>query len=198
MYRLGVDSSAGGVRFDELSKRYAEPSRHYHTLDHVGAMLDIIEAHQFDLDDCPSVELAAWFHDSIYDPHRHDNEEESAELAVRALADFKLPSATAARVDELILLTKRHFSFDIDTDANWLIDADLAILGSDPAGYRTYSAAIRCEYQWVEEAAWRSGRRAVLESLLSRHRIYGTREMRDKFEAFARRNMADEISSLAG
>lgn len=45
-----------------------------------------------------------------------------------------------------------------------LLDADLAILGSDPASYDRYRLAVRREYAHIDELAWRTGRRTRWET----------------------------------
>ena len=47
------------------------------------------------------------------------------------------------------------------------IEADLAILGADPSDYDAYVNGVRAEYAHVPDAAWRTGRSAVLEGLLA-------------------------------
>jgi predicted metal-dependent HD superfamily phosphohydrolase len=42
----------------------------------------------------PAIQLAAWFHDVIYDPRAKDNEEKSAEYAVASLSQFEIPKTT--------------------------------------------------------------------------------------------------------
>ena len=62
----------------ELLDRWQEPHRHYHTIDHLAAVLSIVDAQADEADDPQAVRLAAWFHDAVYDPRRTDNEELSA------------------------------------------------------------------------------------------------------------------------
>src|SRR3712207_7568242 len=45
---------------------------------------------------------------------------------------------------------------------------------SDPDVYRTYARAIRREYGWVPEAAYRRGRAGVLRQFLARPRLFAT------------------------
>ena len=49
-----------------------------------------------------------------------------------------------------------------------LLDADLAVLGSEPAAYQAYVTGVRAEYGHVDDAAWATGRAAVLRGLLDR------------------------------
>ena len=81
-------------------------------------------------------------------------------------------------------------------DTAVLVDADLAILGADPAGYSTYVTGVRL-YRHVSDEEWRSGRAAVLEAFLERPTIYSTPTGRDRWETRARANLAAELAGLA-
>lgn len=76
---------------ENLLARWAEPQRHYHTVDHLTAMLHHIDALEEYAADADLVRLATWFHDAVYLPERSENEERSARLAERALAEAGLP-----------------------------------------------------------------------------------------------------------
>ena len=78
--------------------------------------------------DRPAVELAAWLHDVIYDSRASNNEEQSAAYASIFVPNWEL--AASERVAALILSTKTHDA-NGDRDAEVLLDADLAVLGSD-------------------------------------------------------------------
>jgi predicted metal-dependent HD superfamily phosphohydrolase len=93
----------------------------------------------------------------------------------------------------MILKTKTHDA-EGDTDAQILIDADLAILGTTETEYRVYAQKIRQEYAWVPLDRFNEGRRRILEGLLARARIY---QWFSHLEEPARRNMAAEIARLA-
>jgi predicted metal-dependent HD superfamily phosphohydrolase len=93
----------------------------------------------------------------------------------------------------LIQKTKTHEAGD-DPDAQVLIDADLAILGTSESAYRTYADQIRQEYAWVPESDYRNGRRQVLERFLVKSRIF---HLLGHLEKPARRNIAAEIARLA-
>ncbi len=74
---------------------------------------------------------------------------------------------------------------------------DLSILGAPPAAFDSYEAAVRREYAWVDDKAWRSGRAAVLKKFLARPQIFHTEAFRQHFEAQARKNIARSIAALA-
>ncbi|MGE3804718.1 MAG: metal-dependent phosphohydrolase [Gemmataceae bacterium] len=179
----------------ELIAAYQQPARAYHNLDHLRYMFAIIDRLASCTEDMHAVELAAWFHDAVYDPRAHDNEEQSAALAERRLRELGLPPALIAQVCALILLTKSHQPASVDKNGQVLCDADLAILGSEN-GYLEYAAAIRQEYSWVPEPDYRKGRAAVLESFLKRKHIYHTEIIRLEREERARANVQRELDRL--
>jgi predicted metal-dependent HD superfamily phosphohydrolase len=189
----GADSAIRRA-FDDLAARYAGLVRYYHTLDHVRAVLEVLEAAG---GKAPPLLVAAWYHDAVYDSQAGDNEERSADLARAALAALNAPAAVRDETARLILLTKTHETDADDADGRLLLDADLAVLGADEAGYDRYARAIRREYAWVDEAAYRAGRRKVLQGFLDRPRIYHTPALFDRLEAAARRNLRREIAVLA-
>lgn len=177
----------------ELRRRYAEPHRAYHNLTHLAHTLDVAHSLAAYADDFTAVVIALWFHDAIYDPQAHagQNERESAELAARALTALGWPPASITLIYELILLTQTH---EPDTAVGRVVvDADLAILAAEPAQYDAYAQAIRREYAWVPEEAYRGGRTAVLRRFLARPHLFHTPPWQKK-EALARTNLERELS----
>jgi predicted metal-dependent HD superfamily phosphohydrolase len=182
--------------FTEIVRLYSSPERHYHTLDHLAAVLGHIDELSHRTRNLAAVRLAAWFHDAVYDPRAADNEEQSAALAADRLRLLGVPEQTVTAVQRLILLTKSHLAEAGDEDGQVLLDADLAILGAEEPDYQRYAAQIRREYEWVPETAYRQGRAAVLRRFLERPRIYFTEEMFRTREERARRNVRAEIARL--
>ena len=84
-----------------------------------------------------------------------------------------------------------------DVDAAVLIDADLAILGAEPAAYAAYVHGVRHEYHHVPDDLWVPGRSAVLRSFLDRPAIYLTPCMAADRESRARANLAAELATLS-
>jgi predicted metal-dependent HD superfamily phosphohydrolase len=190
----------------ELVARYAEPHRRYHTAAHLRAVLDLIDELAATATatandnvgevDVNAVRLAAWFHDAVYDPARADNEERSARLAERMLADTDLAAATVREVARLVRLTETHDPAPGDRSGEVLCDADLAVLAGDPAAYAAYAADVREEYAFVPDDVFARGRADVLRGLLARPVIFRTASARDRFEATARHNIQTELTLL--
>ena len=183
--------------FDRLVSAHEEPHRHYHTLEHVGEVLRV--AGRLASSSPGTVALAAWFHDAVYDPTRHDNEERSAELAARELTTLGLDSAVVDAVARLVRATAHLGDGEApaDADGRALLDADLAILGASPARYERYARDIRREYAHVGDGDYARGRVAVLERFLARPWLYFDARMVLEGDGPARANLAAERDRLA-
>ncbi|MFE0784408.1 hypothetical protein ACFW4T_14780 [Streptomyces mutabilis] len=182
---------------DNLLARWQEPQRRYHTLAHLTAVLDHVDVLEEYADDPDAVRLAAWFHDAVYLPDRSENEERSARLAERALPEAGVPAGKTAEVARLVRLTVTHSPAGDDRDGQVLCDADLAILASPPSAYAAYTAAVRQEYHFVPDDAFREGRAAVLRQLLDLPRLFHTPHGRREWEATARYNLTGELEMLS-
>ncbi|MEY2430505.1 MAG: hypothetical protein QOC92_230 [Acidimicrobiaceae bacterium] len=145
--------------YDDVVARYREPHRRYHTLEHIGEVLELVDGTE--------VELAAWFHDIIYDTTAPDSEARSAMYAGDVLRRLGAPADVISEVQRLIELTAGHGAADDDVAGKQLIAADLAILSSSRERYDRYARDVRAEYAHVDDSTWRAGRTAVLKSLLA-------------------------------
>ena len=180
--------------------RHAEPHRRYHTaehvmwvLRHVDTLLAVESVNHVDLDS-DAIRAGALFHDIVYDPRSRTNESDSASLADGFLSDLGWLLDRRRLVSEMIEATATHRTQT--AEAALLLDADLAILGSDPVAYYDYVAAVRCEFGFVDDSAWRTGRSAVLRSFLDRQHLFVTATMSAARQAQARVNMSAELASL--
>ncbi|KUM72347.1 HD domain-containing protein [Streptomyces curacoi] len=182
---------------EELLRRWSEPQRRYHTVEHLAAVLGHIDVLEEYADDVVAVRLAAWFHDAVYLPERSTNEERSARLAERALPEAGVPAERTAEVARLVRLTTSHDPAPDDRDGQVLCDADLAILAAPPSAYAAYTAAVREEYHFVPNDAFREGRSAILRQLLSLPSLFRTPYGQEKWEATARYNLSAELEMLS-
>jgi predicted metal-dependent HD superfamily phosphohydrolase len=189
-----MDLAAPDGMFENLLDRHREPQRHYHTLQHLEeclARLDEMHAHAIH----PlEIELALWFHDAVYDVTRHDNEQQSAELARHALQGAGVAADTIERVASLVLGT-RHDTLPSGIDAHIVSDADLSILAADAARFDQYQRQIRHEYGHVPEPEFAQKRSAVLAAFLARPSIYMTPAFRARHEYAARANLRRALAT---
>ncbi|MFD3452456.1 hypothetical protein ACFWVC_09755 [Streptomyces sp. NPDC058691] len=181
---------------EDLLARWAEPQRRYHTTDHLAAVLVHVDSLAEYAEDIDAVLLAAWFHDAVYRPDRSENEERSARLAERALPEAAVPDTITAEVARLVRLTVTHHPGDGDRNGQVLCDADLAVLAGDPVAYAAYAAAVRDEYGFVPDDAFRAGRAGVLRQLLALPRLFRTTIGYERWEDTARRNLTTELELL--
>jgi predicted metal-dependent HD superfamily phosphohydrolase len=178
----------------ELTAAYSEPHRRYHTLQHIEFCLSELGKHWSHAVNLSELRWALLFHDAIYDPRRNDNEARSADWACRVMQELQRPEVEIARVRKLIMATV-HAAQAETPDEALLLDIDLSILGADEATFDEYDRAIRVEYEWVPEEAYRLARSAVLKGFLQRERIFQTAAYRDR-ESIARRNLERAVERL--
>ncbi|MDQ1010017.1 putative metal-dependent HD superfamily phosphohydrolase [Streptomyces sp. V4I23] len=195
--RKGADGPDPVPYADNLLGRWAEPQRRYHTTAHLIAVLDHVDTLASHAADPDLVRLAAWFHDAVYLPDRSENEERSARLAERALPEAGVSAGATAEVARLVRLTVTHDPAGDDRNGQVLCDADLAILAAAPEAYAAYAAAVREEYAFVPEEAFRDGRAAVLRQLLRLPRLFHTPYGAREWEEPARHNLTVELELLA-
>ncbi|NNH72903.1 metal-dependent phosphohydrolase [Nocardia uniformis] len=181
---------------EDLVRRYREAHRRYHTVEHLAAMLAVVDDLAVDADDIDAVRYAAFFHDAVYALDRNDNEERSARLAEATLPELGVSAATVAEVARLVRLTAGHAPEPEDRNGAVLCDADLAVLASDESGYAAYTSAVRAEYAQVPDEQFRAGRRAVLAGLTQLPQLFRTDTARARYEAAARANLANELAAL--
>jgi predicted metal-dependent HD superfamily phosphohydrolase len=194
---LGAFRAPGGgalsqLLFERLLARYSEPSRQYHSLQHLQECVSHFEA-AAGLAICPAeVEMALWFHDAIYELGRHDNEAASASWAETELVSAGVDRAAVDRVKALIMATL-HTATPSGTDECLLIDIDLSILGAAEARFQEYEGQIRGEYSFVPEPLFSQKRKEILLSFLNRPRIYSTEYFFQKLETVARNNLSQVV-----
>jgi predicted metal-dependent HD superfamily phosphohydrolase len=195
---LGVGDSPELRRLHaDVLGRYSEPHRHYHTGQHLAECFEKVKDIISLAEHPAEVSVGLWFHDAIYDTERHDNEERSADWARSAAREFGAGAEAAQRIYELIMCT-RHAAEPVDIDAQVLVDADLSILGAQPARFQEYEAQVRREYGWVPDEIFRPARAKILKEFLGRPRLYCTARFRERYEARARRNLQHSLVSLEG
>jgi predicted metal-dependent HD superfamily phosphohydrolase len=190
---LGV-SAPDTHLYEQLLERYSGRGRHYHTRRHLDECFARVDEFPDPVDHRHEIELALWFHDAVYDAHRSDNEEQSAGWARREVSRLGVAADVIERVDTLILATK-HAAMPSSTDAQVIVDADLAILGAPAERFDEYERQVRAEYAWVPGFLFRRKRREILHAFLERPSIFSTAYFRAKYEAAARQNLQRSIDA---
>ncbi|MBQ6473009.1 MAG: adenylyltransferase/cytidyltransferase family protein [Victivallales bacterium] len=154
----GLEVSAPWL--DKVFAAYAQPHRHFHTIDH---LLDICEAiHQRawrGKRDASDLLLAALFHDAVWFPQRNDNERRSVEAFeyVMAQCGNPVPAKPMSRIKSIIQAT--HDLTDLSELERHFIDFDCQIiLHGDQVDLLAYEFQIFREFQFLNMAAYRKGR----------------------------------------
>jgi len=181
--------------FERLRDLYSEPHRHYHNDQHIADCLNEFDLARKLVCEPLAVELAIWFHDAIYNPRAADNEEQSADLAVRFISETGIAKEYQSAVAQLVLATKHHDG-SLHRDAGLMVDIDLSIFGQEPERFWKYEEQIRREYEWVPQDIFKAKRAEILERFLSRARIFGTEFFFAKYEKRARANLAESVQRL--
>lgn len=182
--------------FLNLVKYYSNSSRFYHNLKHIDHLLNIIEVLREKSDNFVAIQCAVWFHDVIYNTHYTNNEEKSTEYMEIELNSLKIPQKIIDKAKNMILKTKKHQADEDDIDSQILLDADMAILGSDISEYQIYAQEIRQEYYWVSKQEYSIGRKSFLTQILTRKYIYFNEIFAQTLELKARKNIEWEINNL--
>ena len=205
-----------------IASLHSGPARAYHNLDHIAdvlAALDALRGPSLGEDGRAALDLAAFFHDAVYDPRSSTNEGDSADLFAEFAAELRAAlldsddkgsagdggsDALPPTVRGIILATADHSASAASAAASGdaltcaFLDADMSVLGRDPPRYDEYAGRIRAEYSFVERGTYCARRAGVLRSFLpgeGRH-IYATAEGREMWEERARANLRREIDML--
>lgn len=185
------------LAFQLLRHLYSLPGLVYHNLTHIRALLTLAREIADTLVSYDTVRFAIWFHDAIYDTHRSDNEERSAELSDSLLESLDVPGSMVSAVNEMIIATKLHAFSDGSPDVDAFLDLDLSILGAPAEIYQQYAREIREEYSWVPDPVYNEARASILNRFLEEEPIYNTEWAQDRFEERARINIGEELAQLA-
>ena len=182
----------------QLLQAYGEPQRAYHDVSHLADVLArFAEVAREGLWRAPrEVYLALLFHDAVYVPGAHDNEEASAQLALQAIARW-MPGVDGERVAHLVRLTARHGKLgveDVSAEEALFLDCDMAVLGGTPEAYAAYEAGVAQEYAALPPELFAAGRRRFLEGLLEREHLFLSERFREQLEARARDNIRQALS----
>jgi len=136
-----------------------------------------------------------FYHDVVYDATSKLNEEKSADIAKERLEILDLNNEDLQQVYEQILATKSHQKSE-NEDTNFLLDADLSVLGKSSKVYSEYTKQIRKEYSIYPDFLYKPGRKKVLQHFLELESIFKTEFFRNKYETQARENIEFELKGL--
>ena len=177
-----------------IDKHYSETHRTYHNKTHLVELFKYFDIYKKNLKNPDTVAFSIFYHDVIYNIWKKDNEEKSADYALKELSKIKLSSRILDEIHQQIIATKTHQANDNDT--KWFVDFDLAILGKSSKIYKNYAQLIRKEYKLVPDFLYKKGRKKVLQHFIDKPFIYATDEFRKLYENQAKENLTNELYSL--
>ncbi|VDM48895.1 unnamed protein product [Toxocara canis] len=176
--------------------------RPFHNLDHLYEMLNLFDEYKDKLRDRYATAIAIFFLHAVNDPKATDNAERSARLLREFSSETTFDSENY--VANLIVesgknCTEAHMTEGMfgEDDLHFLLDFDMAFLGSESAKYDVHLANIRKEYAHLSDEDYADQRLKVLKLFMQIPNIFATKELRERFEAKARENIAHEITTLS-
>ncbi|KOS05998.1 hypothetical protein AM493_08090 [Flavobacterium akiainvivens] len=183
------------ILWTEIEKAYTGKKRYYHNLNHLENLYRELEACRNEVNDWDTVLFSLFYHDIVYKATAKNNEEKSAEAAVKALKRIGYPNDKIAACHKQILATKSHIATG-DNDTDLFTDADLSILGYPPDAYDTYTVQVRKEYVIYPDFLYKPGRYKVLEHFLATKPLFKTSVFSEKYETQALENIRREMAQL--
>jgi predicted metal-dependent HD superfamily phosphohydrolase len=200
-----------------LTGKMTESTRRYHGVNHLTLLWQrhrIYGAHTVLAVPALTalVACAIAYHDSIYDGHRTDNEERSAEFWMDESRDSAIGDDDRQWVADTIRATSDHLSYEPSYDGAdwsagsgrelrerarlWLLDLDLTPLGEPPGEFERNSRLLREEAPDFTEEQWRAATRRFLRRINDAPLIFRSPALAAIYEKPARLNLGRELARL--
>jgi len=200
--------------YNDVIKRYSEKGRHYHDMNHIYTMCNLLKKNKkkFKGMEYEWIFFAIVFHDIIYNPKKGGNEAASSVYFRKiVLKYFDISKSMLGNnieqlvndayftnfVSKAIMATihKGLFMDSISPTIKLMLDFDLSVLSGTKKEYEEYASNIRKEYKMFPDKVYNHGRALVLQSFLSKNKIYLSKEFKSR-EKKARKNIENEIKKL--
>jgi len=192
-------SRCGGLNgeavFHQLQELYEGSGRHYHNLGHIGYSLKVFDSVSTLSTDADSMELAIWFHDSIYDMRATDNERQSAELFMQCSLSG-VPEHRRTQVYGLIMATDPRHEPN-GPEHGLLVDIDLSGFGRSWEQFRSDGGNVRREMDHQSDEQFYAGQARFMAGLLARQPLYTSDRFQQRYEQTARANLHRYLAQLA-
>lgn len=201
-----------------LLKELHKKHRHYHTYSHVCHVLETLEGMKDKFGNFRAAELAAEFHDVIYEvdeaydnneinscrvflekieednPHLLDVDVEDPQYRTVYLALIMIGCTHGHTLDRI--KDRKKFSEVEIEDIKMFLDADLRIFAERSDRFNDFEDGIRKEFShYDDDEIYNHGRVKVLQSFLNRPKIYFSEVGKD-WEETARSNLQRLIDEL--
>ncbi len=150
---------------------YQQPHRYFHTLEHLQAICRLIDReNEAGAAMTAQLLLTALFHDIVWFPQRHNNEEHSAQAfdLLRPSLGAELPEEAYQAVRSAIIATKRLQDAGEMATRFHGYDCDI-LLNGNPVDLLAYEFQIFREFQYMSLAEYRHGRSAFFQRFSRRY-----------------------------
>ena len=203
MINLLYDNNPANFHFNMkllnyAATEYAEQHRFYHKFDHIADMILLGKKH-FKLS--PQQYLAIVFHDIVYNPKSHTNEEDSADHLL-VWAGFNCISLVGFIGGEdistsinIIMDTKGHY-YPTCEESREVLDLDLERLARPFQETQFFGDQIRKEFSHLTNKEWIAGRKQFFQHFLSVDPIFNTDYGRTNWEPKARQNVEMTLAMM--
>lgn len=125
----------------------------------------------------------------------NDNKQQSAQVMRESCHDCLTP-IQLEKVAQWIEATAEHLPTQ-ESDLQYLLDIDLAILASSPERFAQYQDQIRLEYAGVAPNRYTQRRMQRLSSFNQQHPLYHTQILHEKLEVQAKVNLTRALTENA-
>lgn len=179
--------------FIDLKNLYLEHHRHYHNWHHIAKMWGEFDNARHLFLNPLAAEFALFYHDCIYTPAIVGS---CNEVASYQRAHYVLQKLEVTDV-HFIVQVQSNILFEIDDqyenhDSILFKEMDYSILGKPHKEYEDYRKHIAKEYSF----ATIEDRRAFLQSLLARKKVFHSQYFHDLYEEQAHENIERELKEL--
>ena len=191
--------------FDSLAHHYTHPDRYYHNLEHIYYCMTKLEEVCDLVENFRNLELAIFFHDSIYGfwTESGQNEEYSSRFAKFFITELMGLSFVIAN-DTCLLIEDTAYHFNnrptelgkLTHDGEYLMDIDIANLGDSWEVFSKNMENVAKEFGWVDPKLYKVERIKILRHFLNRDPLYKTEYFRSKYEVKAKINLIRAIQEL--
>ncbi len=179
---------------NNLLEFYSESGRHYHTMAHIEFCLSLFDQVKGLCVSADTVELAIWFHDSIYKFPSVENEKLSA-LYFMDVSEGCMSDQQRQKIFDQVITTD-HKSRPTDPDQQILLDIDLSSFGRPWDQFIEDGLNVRRELAYQDDDSFYQQQIGFMTQLVGRKNFYNTAWFKERFEKTAKSNLTRYLDQL--
>ena len=115
----GVNDNLANELWSEINANYSKSNRHYHNLHHLEDLQ--LKSVKSRINNWQVILFTLFYHDIVYKATKKDNEEKSAELAIRRMTQIGVNNKNKELCFDQIIATKTHKS-NSNSDTNFFTE----------------------------------------------------------------------------